>query len=110
MLKTVRIIYYFSLFLPIKVLTFLKYRYCQCFAAQITCTPSCKCLSCANTDAYKSLREGSIKCILERNPNAFDSKFKQVFFITFVNIFSISKFKFYINSTRLPFKKFQELR
>lgn len=51
-------------------------RYCQCFAAKIFCGASCNCESCANTIDHTELRLDAIKGILERNPNAFDSKFK----------------------------------
>lgn len=52
--------------------------YCQCFAAQVECTSSlCKCTNCANTPAHQSEREEAVKVILERNPSAFDSKFKR---------------------------------
>lgn len=51
-------------------------RYCQCFAAKTFCGSGCNCESCANTVAHNDLRLDAIKGILERNPNAFDSKFK----------------------------------
>jgi hypothetical protein len=52
--------------------------YCQCFAGQIVCNPLlCKCTRCANTPAHGAEREEAVKMILERNPAAFDSKFKR---------------------------------
>lgn len=35
-------------------------------------------MSCSNNEANETLRSDAIKHILERNPNAFESKFKQV--------------------------------
>jgi hypothetical protein len=54
------------------------YRYCQCFAAKTFCNPTCNCEACANTADNMELRLDAMKNILERNPNAFDSKFKGV--------------------------------
>ena len=53
-------------------------RYCQCFAAKVTCTSTCNCLACLNTVNNVKEREDAVKSILERNPNAFESKFKAV--------------------------------
>jgi hypothetical protein len=50
--------------------------YCQCFAAKIFCGAACNCEQCANTISHTDMRLDAIKGILERNPNAFDSKFK----------------------------------
>jgi hypothetical protein len=50
--------------------------YCQCFAAKIFCGSACNCEQCANTITHTDMRLDAIKGILERNPNAFDSKFK----------------------------------
>ncbi len=52
--------------------------YCQCFTAKTVCTPACSCVSCANTSDNFSLRQDAVRGILERNPNAFASKFKPV--------------------------------
>jgi hypothetical protein len=56
------------------------YRYCQCFAARAVCSPSCHCIQCANTDSPDNaeIRAEAIKSIIQRNPHAFDSKFKAV--------------------------------
>ena len=52
-------------------------RYCQCFASSILCAPTCQCVSCCNTEKHADVRSHAIRTILERNPNAFDSKFKK---------------------------------
>lgn len=44
----------------------------------MTCNPLCRCVSCENTPDNSVVRTEAIKIILERNPNAFDSKFKPV--------------------------------
>lgn len=51
-------------------------RYCQCFAARSSCTASCRCMSCENNDEFATNRANAICAILERNPHAFDSKYK----------------------------------
>mmetsp|Transcript_5626 Transcript_5626/g.5791 ORF Transcript_5626/g.5791 Transcript_5626/m.5791 type:complete len:424 (+) Transcript_5626:32-1303(+) len=50
--------------------------YCACFAAKIVCEPNCNCVGCANTSNNLNERQDAMKLILERNPSAFDSKFK----------------------------------
>ena len=50
--------------------------YCQCFASKVLCGSNCKCINCANTENHEDLRMDAVKSILDRNPNAFDSKFK----------------------------------
>jgi hypothetical protein len=44
----------------------------------MTCNTLCRCVSCENTPDNSVIRTEAIKIILERNPNAFDSKFKPV--------------------------------
>lgn len=51
--------------------------YCQCFASSSLCLPTCQCVSCCNTEKHAEARSHAIRTILERNPNAFDSKFKK---------------------------------
>lgn len=41
----------------------------------MTCTKECNCYSCANNKSHDDLRKKAIRVILERNPQAFDSKF-----------------------------------
>jgi hypothetical protein len=50
--------------------------YCQCFASSTTCGPKCKCQACRNTSAHGEFIEDARKTILERNPCAFDDKFR----------------------------------
>lgn len=50
--------------------------YCQCFAARAVCKPSCRCADCENSDDHAETRRLAIEAILERNPNAFESKYK----------------------------------
>lgn len=52
------------------------YRYCQCFSNKIVCDQTCRCVACANTVDDDDLRSQAIQAILDRNPNAFDSKFQ----------------------------------
>lgn len=40
------------------------------------CTRTCRCVQCENTEAYSQQRSDAIRQILDRNPVAFDSKFK----------------------------------
>eukprot|EP00588_Corethron_pennatum_P005452 CAMPEP_0194287186 /NCGR_PEP_ID=MMETSP0169-20130528/34181_1 /TAXON_ID=218684 /ORGANISM="Corethron pennatum, Strain L29A3" /LENGTH=628 /DNA_ID=CAMNT_0039033817 /DNA_START=115 /DNA_END=1997 /DNA_ORIENTATION=+ len=52
--------------------------YCQCFAASALCDPSsCRCLVCMNTAAHNVARAEAVAAILERNPTAFDDKFRR---------------------------------
>lgn len=53
-------------------------RYCACFAAQIYCCPTCNCVGCANTVNSINERQDAVKQILDRNPSAFESKFKSI--------------------------------
>lgn len=50
--------------------------YCQCFALSTTCGPKCKCTSCHNTNEHAIQIEDARKAVLERNPGAFEDKFK----------------------------------
>ena len=52
--------------------------YCQCFALSSTCGPKCKCQSCNNTPLHAKAIRDSRATILERNPGAFDDKFRGV--------------------------------
>ena len=51
--------------------------YCQCFAMQTVCTVSCNCHNCYNNANQESMRMQAINGVLERNPAAFDAKFKE---------------------------------
>mmetsp|Transcript_14466 Transcript_14466/g.25887 ORF Transcript_14466/g.25887 Transcript_14466/m.25887 type:complete len:731 (+) Transcript_14466:392-2584(+) len=50
--------------------------YCQCFALSSTCGPKCRCQSCQNTTLHAEDIEAARKAILERNPSAFQDKFR----------------------------------
>lgn len=50
--------------------------YCQCFAAKVICSSVCRCMTCANTANNASGIQEALRRILDRNPNAFDCKFK----------------------------------
>ena len=50
--------------------------YCQCFALSTTCGPKCKCQTCNNTTLHADAIDEARKTILERNPSAFDDKFR----------------------------------
>lgn len=50
--------------------------YCQCFALSTTCGPKCKCQTCFNTTLHADAIADARKTILERNPSAFDDKFR----------------------------------
>lgn len=50
--------------------------YCVCFTNRQYCSPACKCVDCANSLESRLLKEAAEAAILERNPEAFDSKFK----------------------------------
>lgn len=52
--------------------------YCECFASQRVCSDSCNCIECFNKDEYHDLRSYFLQDTLEKNPNAFKSKFKKV--------------------------------
>lgn len=50
--------------------------YCQCFAAQACCISACNCQGCLNLPAHNHIRAEAIRQIVERNPNAFQTKFR----------------------------------
>lgn len=50
--------------------------YCQCFSLSTTCGPKCKCQTCHNTPLHPEAIEQARKTIMERNPSAFDDKFR----------------------------------
>jgi len=51
--------------------------YCQCFASSSLCdTEKCKCLTCENSSGKEEEIENARKVILERNPSAFEDKFR----------------------------------
>lgn len=52
--------------------------YCECFSNDGFCHPSCKCENCCNKEEFKELRELVRKEILQKNPKAFQKKFKKV--------------------------------
>ena len=52
--------------------------YCECFASQRVCSGHCNCLDCFNKEEYKDLRSYFLQDTLEKNPNAFKSKFKKI--------------------------------
>ena len=50
--------------------------YCQCFASSTTCGPTCKCQVCHNTTLHGEDIDAARRTILDRNPTAFDDKFR----------------------------------
>lgn len=52
--------------------------YCECFAAQQVCQDACVCTECFNKEEYQDIRVYFLKETLEKNPNAFKSKFKKL--------------------------------
>lgn len=52
------------------------FRYCQCFAGRAICGQFCRCVQCDNRTVTSVGRVAAIKAVLERNPNAFESKYK----------------------------------
>jgi len=51
--------------------------YCACFAAGEVCGPQCQCKSCFNNEASGDIRAKMIEETLQKNPNAFTSKYKK---------------------------------
>jgi len=51
--------------------------YCVCFGASVMCGINCRCITCHNTPSHEQSRKDAIRCILARNPSAFDTKFKK---------------------------------
>lgn len=52
--------------------------YCECFGNQRLCTESCNCSECYNKHEYADLRAYFLKDIIDKNPNAFKSKYKTI--------------------------------
>ena len=57
--------------------------YCQCFASSKYCSTDsklsgCRCLNCHNTPEHDADRRHARKVILERNPSAFQTKFRDI--------------------------------
>ena len=52
--------------------------YCECFSNDGFCHPSCQCDNCCNREEFKELKELVRKEILQKNPKAFQKKFKKV--------------------------------
>jgi hypothetical protein len=50
--------------------------YCQCFSSSTTCGPKCRCLDCHNTSLHAEDIDAARQAILERNPSAFEDKFR----------------------------------
>mmetsp|Transcript_39306 Transcript_39306/g.43957 ORF Transcript_39306/g.43957 Transcript_39306/m.43957 type:complete len:1082 (-) Transcript_39306:131-3376(-) len=50
--------------------------YCQCFGQSGTCGPKCRCQSCHNTPMHIEEIQLARRGILERNPSAFEDKFR----------------------------------
>ncbi|CAM9696387.1 unnamed protein product, partial [Discosporangium mesarthrocarpum] len=48
--------------------------YCECFQRQVYCS-DCNCQECLNTASTEDWRQVAIQSTMERNPNAFVSKF-----------------------------------
>lgn len=51
--------------------------YCECFASGEYCA-GCSCVSCYNIEQKESHRKSAISQTLERNPDAFKPKFKEI--------------------------------
>lgn len=51
--------------------------YCECFQRRIYCNDDCKCMECLNTGRTEDLRQVAIQSTIERNPQAFESKFER---------------------------------
>lgn len=51
--------------------------YCQCFASGRECVDECACESCHNRQEFKELKELVIMDTKEKNPEAFNSKYRQ---------------------------------
>jgi len=51
--------------------------YCQCFASSALCYSECVCVACENLVGNESKIQTARNSILERNPRAFDDKFKR---------------------------------
>jgi Tesmin/TSO1-like CXC domain, cysteine-rich domain len=51
--------------------------YCQCFAIKIFCGENCRCKHCFNNVEHDKDRKEAMRSILNRNPAAFETKFKK---------------------------------
>lgn len=51
--------------------------YCECFQRRLYCNTDCKCMECLNTGRTEGLRQVAIQSTIERNPQAFESKFER---------------------------------
>lgn len=51
--------------------------YCKCFAKGLVCGIDCDCSDCFNNNEHEEIRQKIVNEILEKNPKAFDSKFKK---------------------------------
>lgn len=51
--------------------------YCQCFASGRECSSECACEGCHNREEFKELKELVILDTKEKNPEAFNSKYRQ---------------------------------
>lgn len=51
--------------------------YCACFSSGEMCGPHCQCKSCFNNDANDEIRKAMVEETLQKNPNAFQSKYKR---------------------------------
>lgn len=51
--------------------------YCACFSSGETCGPHCQCKGCYNNDSNTDTRQKMIEETLQKNPNAFKSKYKR---------------------------------
>jgi hypothetical protein len=52
--------------------------YCECFAKQGFCGDSCECTDCFNKEEFHELRSHFLKETVDKNPNAFKSKYKTI--------------------------------
>ena len=51
--------------------------YCACFSSGGICGPQCQCKSCYNNEANDDVRKAMVEETLQKNPNAFQSKYKK---------------------------------
>lgn len=51
--------------------------YCACFSSGDVCGPQCQCKSCYNNENNTETRQKIIEETLQKNPNAFQSKYKK---------------------------------
>lgn len=48
--------------------------YCDCFASKSLCNGECKCADCENNQAHLKRRDEAMQLVLERRPDAFQTK------------------------------------